>query len=308
MLPNGPLPRIISYLSSTRLAVGLFCILALGAIPGTFTDSKAIYHSFLYMGLLGLMALNLLCCTITRRRALAPSTLVIHGGVLVTLVGCVVSSFGYVATVNIYEGTYADQVFRWDKNTDMPLDMQLWVKRVNREYYPVRVQVGVLRGGEKFGLYELQTGEGFDVPGYRIVPTRLEPRTQELFLAVYGNGHQVGIACTSGKNSLPAGFPYDFRLVRYKTPIPKRVWVDLLLARGGATLGAGTAEINGPFDWGGLSFYNTQIGTDPSGLSFAGIQIVRDPGRPVVFAGFTILGLGAVLAMVRRLVQRKEGV
>src|SRR5689334_23028261 len=93
--------KVLRFLASTELAIALFGILCLASIPGTFTQSKAFYTNPLFKGLLGLLAVNLLCCTLRRWKTMAASTLIIHGGVLLTLTGCEITSFGYVATVNI---------------------------------------------------------------------------------------------------------------------------------------------------------------------------------------------------------------
>lgn len=296
---------VVKSLASTELAIALFGAICLAAIPGTFIESKAIYSSPLFVILIGLLAVNLLCCTLRRWKSLAKSTLILHGGVLLTLAGCVITSFGYVATVNIYEGSSVDQVYRWDKGQDVPLGMEIAVKRINREYYPVPVRVGVLRGKEKFGLFTLRTGESFNLGGYRVAATAFEPGTLNLKLTVYSQGGVFGTADTSGINNLPADFPYAFKLVSYKNPSLKRCWVDLLLSDKDKTLATGTAEVNGPFTWQGLYFYNTLTGSDENGRPFAGIQIVRDPGRPYVFSGFAVMGLGAVFAFFRRFYGRK---
>lgn len=304
LLLPGLVSRIIKGLSSTELAIALFGALTLVAIPGTFTESRAIYSSPFFVSLLTLMALNLVCCSMKRWHSLAGSTLVLHGGVLVTLLGCVITSFGYVSTVNIYEGTFADEAFRWDLKRDVPFDMQLWVKKINRQYYPVPVRVGVLRGSERYALFTLATGESFELPGYRVLVSDFEPESLRLLLVVQKGDRMVGTADTSGNSTLPADFPYAFKLVSYKNPQLKRMWVDLQLSRDDQPPVSGTSEINAPFSWQGLYFYHTQTGTDGNGRSFAGIQIVKDPGRPVVFCGFAIMCLGAVLAFWRRFAQR----
>ena len=300
MSPKQMYTTVAKYLASTELAIALFIVICLAAIPGTLTESRAIYSSPLFVGLIGLMALNLLCCTLKRWKSLAKSTLIMHLGVLLTLAGCIVTSFGYVATVNIYEGSSVDQVYRWDTGQDVPLGMELAVKRINREFYPVPVRVGVLHGKEKFGLFTLRTGESFNLDDYRVAADTFEPTGCNLKLTVYKQGRVIGTADTSGMNNLPADFPYAFKLVSYKDPFLKRIWVDLLLSDRDKTLATGTAEVNGPFKWQGLYFYNTLTGKDEDGRPYAGIQIVRDPGRPFVFFGFAVMGLGAIFAFFRR--------
>ena len=111
----------------------------------------------------------------------------------------------------------------------------------------------------------------------------------------------LGTATTAGESSLlPEGFPFEFKLVAFQNPILRRTWIDLKLVRDAAIIAQGSTEINRPFEWNGLYFYSTALDRTPNGEPFAGIQIVNDPGRPVVFAGFALAGLGAVALFIRR--------
>ncbi|MBT0652313.1 ResB-like family cytochrome C biogenesis protein [Geobacter luticola] len=298
-IPEG-MKKKLSWLASTECAVVLFLAIAALAIPGTFTESRTIYSSPPFLLLLGCFGLNLALCTIKRLKTLSKPVLVMHGGVLLTLAGCIATSFGFVATVNVYEGDMVDQVYRWDREQDVPLGAELVVKKVNREFYPIPVKVGVLRGEAKEGLFVLKTGESFDLKNYRVKVESLEFPAETLKLSVFDQGRLIGNCDTSGASTLPPGFPYAFKLVAYQNPSLKRLWVDLELARGSEKLVEGTSEVNSPFQWNGLYFYNTRVDRDAAGAVYAGIQIVRDPGRPYVFAGFAIMGLGAVLSFIRR--------
>jgi len=298
-IPEG-MKKKISWLASTECAVVLFLAIAALAIPGTFTESRTIYSSPPFLLLLGCFGLNLALCTIKRLKTLSKPVLVMHGGVLLTLAGCIATSFGYVATVNVYEGDSVDQVYRWDREQDVPLGVGLMVKKVNREFYPIPVKVGVLRGEQKEGLFVLKTGESFDLKNYRVKVDSLEFPAETLKLSVFDQGRLIGSCDTAGTSTLPPGFPYAFKLVAYQNPSLKRLWVDLALANGSEKLVEGTSEVNSPFQWNGLYFYNTRVDRDAAGAVYAGIQIVRDPGRPYVFAGFAIMGLGAVLSFIRR--------
>jgi hypothetical protein len=288
------------FLASTELAVVLFITIALLAVPGTLLEDRdIIYKNPLFVGLLVLFGLNLGLCTIRRFRSLAKSVLVLHLGIIITLAGCVLTSFGYVATVNIYEGTAVNQAYRWDLQRDEPLGVELGISRINRGYYPVPVKVGVLRGEEKVSLHTLKTGETFPLDGYTIRIDELDFPTEVLRLTVLRGGVAVGTCDTNEKSLLPPEFPYRFKLVAFMNPVLKRLWVDLRVAGQGEAV-EGVAEVNHPFMWKGLYFYNTQVDVDAAGNSYAGIQIVRDPGRPVVFAGFLIASIGAVMAFGRK--------
>lgn len=301
MKAEGWTKKTIKFLASTELAVGLFLVISLVAIPGTVSDNRTIYSSPLFLSLLGLFGINLVLCTKRRYRTISRSVLVLHGGVLLTLLGCILASFGFVSTVNLYEGTMVDHVYRWDKEADVPLGFGMALKKINWEFYPMPVKIGVLRGQTKEKLFELKTGQRFDFNEYNIAVGPVEYGSENLKLSVYAKDRLIGIFNTlTGVSDLPADFPYSFKLVAFKPPKLKRQWVDLILKDTSGIVAEGTAEVNGPFQWGGLYFFNTQVELDPEGAPYAGIQIVRDPGRYVVFSGMVIVAIGAFMATFRR--------
>ena len=299
--PTDILKRSARFLASTELAVALFLAVALLAIPGTFTESRTLYAHPLFLSLLGGLALNLVLCTVRRFRSLSVPVLILHLGVLVVCGGVIARAFGYVATVNIYEGTTVDTVYRWDLKKDAPLGAKLTIKRINREFYPIPVKVGVLKGEVKDSLHTMKTGDSFTLGPYRVRADSLEFPAEVLKLSVFRDGRLIGTCDSAGKRTLPSEFPYGFKLVAFQNPILKRLWVDLALSSDSVPVAAGTAEVNAPFIWNGLYFFNTEVDVDKMGMPFAGVQVVRDPGRPCVFAGFAIMGVGAILSCIRRL-------
>lgn len=293
--------RLYRFLGGTGLALLLFGAITLLAIPGTFGIGRSLYTHPFFKVVLGLLMVNLLICTIQRWKRLQWPILLLHGGVLIVMAGAFLTSLGFVATVNIYEGGRTDLAYRWDLEEDMSLGFDLAVEKIHREYLPLPVKVGVLKGEEKVGLFTLKTGESFTAGDYRVRVDSMDFQSETLLLTIFQGDRAVGVATTSGESSLPAGFPFAFKLVAFQNPILKRSWVDLKIVRGAETLAQGPTEINSPFQWNGLYFYSTLLDRTPAGEPFAGIQIVRDPGRPVVFAGFTLAGLGAVILFIRRL-------
>ncbi len=289
------------FLASKKLALILFALLGILLIPRTFIETTDISLGPLGSVIFAFLGLNLVLCTVQRIKTLSKSVLVIHIGILVTFSGVVISSFGYVSTVNIYEGTGVDTVYRWDLEKDVPLGVNLMVKKINVNYYPIPVRVGVLRGEEKAGLFELKTGETFQIESYTIRPETMEFPAKNLKLTVFNDDHAVGTANTEGESNLPEGFPYEFKLVAFQNPHLKRLWVDLELSRGQEVVAEGTSEVNGPLTWEKLSFYNTKVDVDDYGNPYAGIQITYDPGLLYVYSGFIILGIGSIMYMFRRL-------
>lgn len=293
-------------LSSKELAAILFACICFASIPGTFTDDKSSYSTPVFRAILWLAGINLTACTLLRLKTLSKPVIIMHCGVLLTLAGAVVSSYGFVATVNIYEGTKVDKVYRWDSKEDASIGMDITLKKVNVEYYPIPVQVGVLKGKEKVGLFTLRTGEGFRLDDYFIRIDALEFPAENLKIGLFRQGNIIGYFETSGNRRLPQDFPYEFVLVAYKNPALKRTWVDLMLSSGDEILAEGASEVNSPFKRGNLKFHHVSIDRDQYGINFAGIQIVSDPGRPYVFSGFCIIGVGTLLYLIRRLYGHKR--
>ncbi len=294
------LARFYRFLSSRELSLILFLLLCAVLIPGTLGERKDIEIGWPGRIILGIMSLNLVLCTLQRIRTLSKAVLVLHLGTIMVIAGAVVSSFGFVATVNIYEGTSVDKAYRWDVKQDMPLGFNLAVDKIHVEYYPIPVRVGVLRGTEKIGLFELKTSEHFSLDGYTVKAEVMEFPAENLRLSVAADGQSLGSADTAGVKSLPADFPYDFVLVAFQDPHLKRVWLDVSLSDDSSVIAGGTSEINSPLTWGKYSFYNVNIDFDKFGNKFAGIQITNDPGKPFVYAGFAVIGLGSVMYLLRR--------
>jgi hypothetical protein len=293
--------RAVKFSASTELAVVLFLVISLVAIPGTFSENRTIYASPLFLSLIGIFGMNLILCTWRRYKTISKAVLVLHGGVIVTMVGCVLASFGFIATVNLYEGTKVDHVYRWDRKQDVNLGADMLLKKINWEFFPMAVKIGVLRGQNKEKLFELKTGQSFDYNGYQVAVGPVEFNSENLKLSVFEKGRFIGSFNTlSGTSDLPAEFPYSFMLVAFKTPRLKRQWIDLILTDASGKVTEGTAEVNGPLQWHGLYFFNTQVERDLKGVPYAGVQIVQDPGRSIVFSGLVMVAVGAFMATFRR--------
>ena len=120
-------------------------------------------------------------------------------------------------------------------------------------------------------------------------------------VTVMKGGQVIGTSDTAGASTLPPDFPFSFKLVAFQNVAIKRFWVDLEFLENGQVVKNGSTEINAPLKWNGLDFFNTQISLDQENRPYAGIQIVDDPGKYVVYTGMFILSVGTIAAWYRRL-------
>jgi hypothetical protein len=298
--------QVYRLFSSKTFALYVFGALIVLLIPRSLLSGKLPALDTSIRFILVLICLNLIVCAIRRFKSLSRPVLFIHIGCIVTLAGVLISTLGYISTVNIHEGSSTDIAFRWNVEKDVPLGFGLAVNGIHRNYYPINVKVGVLKEDKKHDLFSIKTGESFELENYRVMADRLELTSQNLTLQVYGEDDRlVGAYSTGGGNSLPEDFPYSFKLVAFQEPMLKRVCTDISILQDNKVIANGVAEVNHPFIWNGLRFYNTSTGIDPAGRFYAGIQIVRDPGILYVYAGFSIICLGALFDL-KRLFRKKR--
>jgi len=61
----------------------------------------------------------------------------------------------------------------------------------------------------------------------------------------------------------------------------------------GSVVGTRTIAVNAPFSWKGFTFYQTSY--NPDDLTWSALQVVRDPGVPIVYTGFILMMAGLTL-------------
>ena len=292
--------NIYRLLASKKSALYLFIGLAVLLVPNTLLSRPVMFLDWTMQAILGLLVVNLSFCTIQRFKTLRNATILIHIGTIVTLAGGMTSSLGYVATINVYEGSSTDTVYRWDIEQDIPLGFEMKIREIRREFYPIPVRVGVLDRGRGDSLHTVKTGESFQWREFTVLVDSFDPDRKSLTLQVQDkDGKLLGTYETAGQSSLPVDFPLTFQLVAYKDPVLKNVGAYLVMSEGQEILTEGLTMINAPFKWRGLKFHVTNVAVDPYGLPYIGIQVVRDPGVYFTYAGFIIICFGCLLHLLK---------
>ncbi|NQT92473.1 MAG: cytochrome c biogenesis protein ResB [Lentisphaerae bacterium] len=85
---------------------------------------------------------------------------------------------------------------------------------------------------------------------------------------------------------------YDVQTSANQPPKVKDYRSTLRIIENGETVAEKTIEVNSPLSYGGYTFY--QSGFNPKDSKWTSLQVVRDPGVPLVYAGFAFMILGLI--------------
>ncbi len=219
-----------------------------------------------------------------------------HLGILIVLIGAIIGSvFGFVGTANVHVKTETNEFFNWSELKDDKLDFTIRVDDFKLEYYPIAIRVGVQDKitKEKLGQYELMERQGFSIKdspySVFIIDAVLDFRfsVPKVYFTLFKDGAEVG---TYYSDEPVQGFPYELILTDYKPQrIPKTMMVKFQIKEGGKVTAQSDIEVNHPFTYKGVTFYETSFDRDSYGFLYIGFQIVKDPGLEVVYFGFGLL-------------------
>jgi len=94
----------------------------------------------------------------------------------------------------------------------------------------------------------------------------------------------------------PIGLDLLILVTGFGQKVPKSLAGTVRLQREGRMLKQGIIMVNKPMTFEGKKIFITAINSDPEGRMYMGFQITRDPGVPVVWAGFGLLIVGLALS------------
>lgn len=225
--------------------------------------------------------------------------MVTHFSILLVILGAIVGSLGFVSTVNVYVGGFTDTAFNWTDGTDEPLGFSLYVDNISTKYYPATMKISVRewKTGRDVGTFDVKDGGAFAIPGTGITvsPEMVDTARREVVLDLYLDGNPAGEYDTgdpAGSRAALQGLRYMFFLESFDIPVIKSVLSTVRVVKDGRIIKQGVVGVNSPLRFGGLSIYHTSSGVTDDGKEFCGFQIVRDPGIPLVWAGFVLIMVG----------------
>jgi len=293
---------IFKTLSSLKLTIAVLFALTLASIPGTLVDPQKttydFYHSWWFTSLLFLLTLNLIACTFYRKQTRL-AVLMVHFSIFFILMGGIAGSrLGFRGALNLQDGETASAVRRERSLQTIPLPFQ-----VRSEGFRLRHYKDSNRPSDyESDLVILEDGKIAAAKTVR-VNDPLRHKGITFYQANYGEspkGFLIRIKDqTSGKimreeevkekiSLKVVDYTPDFQgfgpaaLVRVeKTAVPPQDWIlfknypDFEAKRRGRYLPV-------------LAGMETSF--------YTGLQVVKDPGVPIVWTGCGMLVAGLALS------------
>jgi cytochrome c biogenesis protein len=201
-----------------------------------------------------------------------------------------------VGTQNVYVGDAATTFYNWSAGADEPLPFTLAVEDFRLLHYPIklRVQFELQAGGVH--ETELRVGQIVPVPDTQF-RVRIESFDSKTGNMVYWVGSPTGESGPYSKGR-EDGAPLRTRPLAFRDPQVRRAEAVVTLSDSdGETLARHVIAINDPLVYRGIRIFLTAWDRTPEGFLFAGFQIVRDPGQPLVWVGAAALSLGLLLLL-----------
>ncbi len=296
-------------LSSSKLTIALCLVLAAGGIAGSLLyrgntafgkiSTFNVFRSPLFLVPAGLLVLNILFCAVPRLREMPASKARtwtfggLHLGIILLAAGMAVDGlFGFVGTQYFPVGLPYSGYHNWRTGRDETLPFTVTVTGSEVRFHPRNLQVGVKdAAGRKVGLFVVREGVPFEPRGTGLVvtPRKFDEERKALVLdASAGGERRAGLTATRETPASVGG--YEIVPVAYFNPEPSDYIANVRFTAPGRAAEEETLRINRPADFGGLSFSIVAIDRDRYGNSIVGLQVTREPGASLFWAGALLFG------------------
>lgn len=231
----------------------------------------------------------------------------VHLSLLLIMAGALLGGAGFVGTRQLYVGHAATDYFDWATQADRPLGFTLRLDHFEPVHYPIELRIAVVEADGSRPPLLLTTREGETVelprPGLTAQVEKFLPLERMLFLQLYRDGLPLGryqALPAGGKETSPVAFGLTLHPEAFKDPLLKQLHSEVSILEGGQVVKQGVIEVNRPLLHRGVTIYQTAYARDQFGFWYAGFQLSRDPGEPLVWSGCVLLSLGLLLAFSRR--------
>jgi len=305
---------MVRFLSSTKLTVALCLILAAEGAAGSILyrgntsfgepGAFALFRSPLFLVPAFLLLLNILFCAGSRLRTLSVrntrtwSFTGIHLGILMLITGLAADGlYGFVGTRYYPVGVPVSDYYNWRTNQEERFPFSVEVTEASVSYHPLNLQIGLMDGGgNKVGVYTVREGVPFHAgnPPVTITPRKFDPETKTLlFDARSGGTNLTGLSAGMEGSSPAAG--YVVVPVAYADPEPSEYRLRARFSRPGQPPEEEVIGSNRPANFGGVTFCLVDLNSDRYRNPIVGLQITREPGSPLFWAGGLLFALSLLV-------------
>jgi hypothetical protein len=279
-----------------------------------------VFHSAWFVGLLALLAASLVLVAI-KRAAWRPAMwghLLCHMGVVVILCGGAIGNlFGYRGWIELHEGQSTDVAQTTARGAptgeSRALGFTIALDDFAMENYAAEERLVVYEpSGDDFRLASSnlpsEARDWVQVAGGEAAFRVLEVRDGSTVQVEVRDGGTERKYFLSAKDPQPLWLAHRTRALLFE---PRRDDVKtykshLSVVESGRKVRSQVVEVNAPLVWRGYHFYQSSYRRDDP--TWAGLEVVRDPGFSAVFTGFAMVGLGVIFLYYVRPYLRKRGV
>jgi len=285
------------------------------------TGLNTVFSQLWFSVLLALLFLNLLCCSLQRWKTLHLGIWVSHAGMLITLLGGLVSVyFGERGQISLTKGVLVSSAeSRKGGTTTLPFSIRLDDFRIDYYREAAHKVVMVKDGAET----EVQLKLGAEIPLAADLFVRLLKAYADFSMSPNGpvnnsqdpNNPAIQVEVRRGvtvkKIWIFQNYPLFYRehkegnakelpelYYSYAPPMVRQYVSTVEIQEGGKKVADAVLQVNKPFKWRGIKMF--QSGYDLSHGTVSILQTSRDPGVPLVYLGFLILPLGILWSLLRR--------
>jgi len=292
-------------------------LIALGGEPAVAAGETLglvdVYKGTLFVSLQFLIVINILLCTLHRlplRSALSVNypgstrrrwTVLLDAGMHISLLFVISGAatkalYGFVGTKNMYVGVAEDKIFDWRAGGDVPLGLEVLVEGLGKFYFPTLAKIGVVETAtaRPVELITVKEGARTDLAGGSLAVqslTYLESGSAiELVVLEGGRAARYQFSVVSQKQEKVYTGRYTLTLVAWRRDLREVVGKVAIRERGRTVLEE-QLRVNGRMSYRGWNVFLTGWGRDEFGNDFAGIQMTREPGSILFWAGAVLFSV-----------------
>lgn len=310
-------------LGSVRLTIWLLSVIIVISFAGAVAPvnvQPVIFYSWWFLLVLAAFGLNLAAC-LSDRLLSSPGnhgSKVTHISILIILAGSLVSFL--TASKGTIEFTRGEERAAFIGPSAMvPLGFTVRLEDFTVEWYtPQYFKLGVVvedRGLRKKidalpGREYHIDGSGYSFSIQRYFPQFIvdeQGHAANLSAKALNPALLVLIKAPSGAEEarwvfgrhpdISMGKDRNIRLVMLQQPLIREFRSRLRFSEGARSI-VKDVKVNAPVSFGGYTFY--QSGYDAQKPEWTALEVVRDRGAPIVFAGFALLNIGILMLYIRK--------